>query len=238
MKTKITVVLISIFVALMLISSGYGVWNKSLRIEGDIRVVPELDVLEAMESQLDDLEKQLDEEIMAGQNLDEEQLRLQIEENNLQAQANLNNKIITGNLVEEIGINTGEGLVDGGEEVQKESGKVKNGRTKGEKGNLTEDDDNNSGSELKEDMDEEIEKETENAVRNDNNDIVPRSEENINEETEGAADSAAESNNNDTGLKSGEDINEETEGKADDIAESNNNDGELNGGGGGHEGGN
>ena len=101
---------------------------------------------------------QLNEQILSEQDLAEEQLQMEMGENNSQADANLNNKVITGNLVEEIGINTGEGLIGGGEEVKKGTGKVKNGGTKEEKGNSTEEDDNNSDSELKEDMDEEIEK--------------------------------------------------------------------------------
>lgn len=197
MKTKITVILISILVALMLISNGYGVWNKSLRIEGDIRVVPELDVLEAMESQLDDLEKQLDEEIMSEQNLDEEQLQPQIEENNLRVDSNLNSGVIAEKLkpVDEIATKTDKSLIDDKEENQKEWGGIINKETKGEKDNSAKDDDNNSGLRLEKDINGGVGEETGNTVKNDNGDIESEPEENTNEKMKGKADNIAGSGN-------------------------------------------
>ncbi|MGB4438071.1 MAG: hypothetical protein WBJ13_02365 [Sedimentibacter sp.] len=59
MKSKLNIVFISVFTAMMLISAGYGKWEKELHISGNIRVVPDPAVLAEMNSQLEELENQL-----------------------------------------------------------------------------------------------------------------------------------------------------------------------------------
>lgn len=173
MKIKITVVLMSIFVALMLISSGYGVWNKSLKIEGNIRVVPEPKVLEEMETWLDDLEKRLDEEFMSEQNLAVEQLQLQMKKSAGSAQNNDNN----GELRLEQNINKGV------EEETKDTAKNEN-----------------RDIEPEEDINKETEGVIDSVAGNNNNDIGLKSGENINKETEKDVDNISGSDNNEDGL--------------------------------------
>lgn len=79
MKIKIMIVLTSVFMAIALITSGYGKWSKDLKIEGNIKVVPDPNVIEAMELQLANLEQQLNEQINE-QILLKESLIIDIEE--------------------------------------------------------------------------------------------------------------------------------------------------------------
>lgn len=79
MKIKIMIVLTSVFMAIALITNGYGKWSKDLKIEGNIKVVPDPNVIEAMELQLANLEQQLNEQINE-QILLKESLIIDIEE--------------------------------------------------------------------------------------------------------------------------------------------------------------
>lgn len=73
MIKKVTIVLTSILFAFIILSSGYGAWEKTLTITGEIEVVPDPDVLE-------DLEEALAEEILQEQLALEEAMRLAEEE--------------------------------------------------------------------------------------------------------------------------------------------------------------
>lgn len=72
MKTKITFIIISTLVAILLISSGYALWQENLYVVGNIKIVPDPDVLASMESQLERLEEELEDE-MERQRIAEEE---------------------------------------------------------------------------------------------------------------------------------------------------------------------
>lgn len=55
MGKKTTVLFISITFAFIMMSAGYGKWQRELTIEGTIKVIPDPDLLEEMEVRLQDM---------------------------------------------------------------------------------------------------------------------------------------------------------------------------------------
>lgn len=64
---KLFVLLISVLLAMVLISGGYGVWTEQIEIEGNLQVIPDPEVISSMKTEisslmstLDSLERQLE----------------------------------------------------------------------------------------------------------------------------------------------------------------------------------
>ena len=74
MKSKIGILIISVIISIFLLSGSYGKWKKELRIVGNIKVVPNPEILESMESELSYLEQELSETLLAQNIIKEEQL--------------------------------------------------------------------------------------------------------------------------------------------------------------------
>jgi hypothetical protein len=75
---KRTVIIISIALAFILMSGGYGIWTENLNVKGDITVVPDPKVQEEMKSDLEDLQLEL--------TLAKEDLEMAIEQQRLEAE--------------------------------------------------------------------------------------------------------------------------------------------------------
>lgn len=58
---KIIMVLSSLLLAMIIVSSGYGLWSKNLIIEGDIEVVPDPEVIAGLQSEISSKEAQISE---------------------------------------------------------------------------------------------------------------------------------------------------------------------------------
>lgn len=118
MGKKTTIVLISILSAFIIMSSGYGLWQEELIIEGNIKVIPDPKVLEAMESELDELI--LQEELRLAEELKvaEEQELLEVQkllEEQRQLELSLNPVV-----VEEIAQPIETSILDNAAEVEEE----------------------------------------------------------------------------------------------------------------------
>ena len=83
MKKK--TIIISLVIALALVSGGYGIWTENLNVKGDITVVPDPDVLAGMKSDLEDLESELEsaeadlDYALEQQRLEEERLLAELQ---------------------------------------------------------------------------------------------------------------------------------------------------------------
>lgn len=65
MRRKISVIITSLIFAMLIMSGGYGYWSGALRVQGEIEVYPDKDIVDQTRDELMDLKRELIEQQMA-----------------------------------------------------------------------------------------------------------------------------------------------------------------------------
>lgn len=86
---KVTVILISLLAGFIIMTSGYGLWQKSLFIKGDIDVIPDPDVIMSLKSEIDDKYEQIEDKYRQIEDLIEQQKAYEEEQKAIAAQQEL-----------------------------------------------------------------------------------------------------------------------------------------------------